>query len=269
MDHLQRLDACRPKKGVVPSPHLGRISSPLSSNLLVWRKRLRLHPDQEFAEYILNGLGQGFRIGFNHMTPRRSATRNMPSAMEHPEVVVRYLREEGKAGRLLGPFRPGQIPGLQVSRFGVIPKGRNTGKWRLITDLSFPKDYSINDGIDPTLCTLQYTSIDKIARAAHRVGSGALLAKADIKSAYRLVPVHPEDRLLLGVEWEGLHYIDAMLPFGLRSAPKIFTAVADALEWCIRQRGVTGINHYLDDFVIVAPPASDMCRRYLGLMQEV
>lgn len=191
----------------------------------------------------------------------------MPSAMEHPEVVACYLGEEGKAGRLLGPFWPKQIPGLQVSGFRVVPKGRNTGKWRLITDLSFPKDYSINDGIDPTLCTLQYTSINKIARAAHQVGSRALLAKADIKSAYRLVSVHLEDRLLLDVEWEGFHYIDKMLPLGLHSAPKIF-AVADALEWCIRQRRVTGINYYLDDFVIVAPPASDMCRRYLGLMQE-
>ena len=28
-----------------------------------------------------------------------------------------------------------------------------------------------------------------------RAGTGALLAKADIKSAYRLVPVHPDDRM--------------------------------------------------------------------------
>lgn len=48
-----------------------------------------------------------------------------------------------------------------------------------------------------------------------RAGTGALLAKADIKSAYRLVPVHPDDRMLLGVEWQGSHYIDGMLPFAL------------------------------------------------------
>jgi len=72
--------------------------------------------------------------------------------------------------------------------------------------------------------------VDKVAKAAQRLGPGALLAKVDIKSAYRLVPVHPDDRPLLGVMWKGAYYIDAMLPFGLRSAPKIFTAVADALE---------------------------------------
>ena len=49
------------------------------------------------------------------------------------------------------------------------------------------------------------------------------MAKVDIKNAYRLLPVHPEDRLLLGMEWQGQVYVDTALPFGLRSAPKIFT----------------------------------------------
>jgi len=65
------------------------------------------------------------------------------------------------------------------------------------------------------------------------------------------VPVHPDNRPLLGVMWKGVYYFDAMLPFGLRSAPKIFTAVADALEWCVHRRGVRGIDHYLDNFIIV------------------
>ena len=42
-----------------------------------------------------------------------------------------------------------------------------------------------------------------------------------------------------------------MLPLGLRLAPKIFTAVAKALEWCLRQRGVTDVDHYLDDYVTI------------------
>ena len=47
------------------------------------------------------------------------------------------------------------------------------------------------------------------------LGAGSLLAKIDIESAYRMVPVHPDDRPLLGVEWSGRIYCDAMLPFGL------------------------------------------------------
>ena len=47
-----------------------------------------------------------------------------------------------------------------------------------------------------------------------------------------------------------------MLPFGLRSAPKIFNAVADALNWCLQRAGICFLQHYLDDFIIVAPPNS-------------
>ena len=39
--------------------------------------------------------------------------------------------------------------------------------------------------------------------------------------------------------------IQYTLPFGLRSAPKIFNAVADALQWVVKQNGVTYLEHYL------------------------
>jgi len=41
------------------------------------------------------------------------------------------------------------------------------------------------------------------------------------------------------------------LPFGLRSAPKIFTALADVAEWIAKQAGVKRLMHYLDDFLVV------------------
>ena len=81
-----------------------------------------------------------------------------------------------------------------------------------------------------------------------------MLAKVDIEAAYRLVPVHPDDRLLQAMSWEGQTYVDPMLPFGLRSAPKIFIAIADALNWYLQWRGIPEVYHYLDDFIIIAPP---------------
>ena len=82
------------------------------------------------------------------------------------------------------------------------------------------------------------------------------LAKADIKAAYGMVPVHPDDQSLLGVLWDGRIYIDKMLPFGLRSAPIIFSAVADALQWILIQKHIPKLLHYLDDFILVAKSLS-------------
>ena len=193
----------------------------------------------------------------------------MLSAMQHPEQINEYLEKELRLGRMLGPFRDlGGLPPVHISRFGVIPKGHNTGKWRLITDLSFPPGNSVNDGIDPAICSLRYTTVEDVASVAAQLGPHTLMAKIDIESAYRLIPVHPEDRFLLGVNWRDQVYIDPMLPFGLRSAPKIFNAVADALEWCLRADGIRHVFHYLDDFVVLGAPGSDECSRALEKLRS-
>ena len=91
----------------------------------------------------------------------------------------------------------------------------------------------------------------------------------DIQNAYRNIPIHPDDRWLLGMIWEDTLYIDTALPFWLRSAPKIFTAVADAAEWIARQHGVRFIIHYLDDYLIIGAPNSDECREALAKLLEI
>jgi hypothetical protein len=60
-----------------------------------------------------------------------------------------------------------------------------------------------------------------------------------------------------------------MLPFGLRSAPKIFNAVADALHWHLHQSGIPLVYHYLDDFVIIGPPHSPQCAHSLVILDKV
>ena len=113
---------------------------------------------------------------------------------------------------------------------------------------------SVNDGIPPGYCSLRYPSIDMGIEQILDIGPGAQLSKLDIKDAYRIVPVHPDDWPLLGMQWKGQYFIDTRLPFGLRSAPKLFTALADAAQWLIQARGVKHCLHYLDDYFFVEPP---------------
>ena len=135
------------------------------------------------------------------------------------------------------------MPSLVVSRFGVIPKAGQSNKWRLIVDLSSPEGRSVNDGIRPEDCSLTYISVDNIAEYVKALGRGALLPKSDMKQAYRQVPVHPKDRAILG----------------LRLATLTFSALANALEWVVRQAGVRHFFHYIHDFVIIGPPPSPQC----------
>jgi len=124
---------------------------------------------------------------------------------------------------MLGPFpSTDHLPHLHISRFGVIPKGHNTGKFRLITDLSSPTGRSVNDGIDSELCSLVYTKVDEVVAQAAVRGRGALLAKVDIEAAYRLIPVHPQDRILQAVQWRGNTFCESDAALRIAICPENF-----------------------------------------------
>ena len=164
-----------------------------------------MHPDPQFAEYILAGIQYGFRIGFSRSACKlRDCGSNMISAMEHPQVVGDYLANE------IGLQRMNSIPSAALSSMQCHIK------WRLIVDLSSPQGFSVNDGIDKQTCSVSYVSIDDVVSCILELGQGAEMAKIYIKQAYRNIPVHPNDRGLLCVQWGGKVLVDKVLPFGLR-----------------------------------------------------
>ena len=247
---------------------LQKISSPLTDKLSSWEEYLQCHPDKQFRQFIIKGLEEGFHIGFNREHLCRSSSHNLLSCLDHPRVVQSYIEKECSLGRMVGPFPQGEPSGLHLSPFGVIPK-KAKDKWRLIVDLSAPRGASINDGISQPSSSLAYVTIDMIADWVRSLGRGTLLAKLDVQSAFRLIPVHPSDRLLLGMEWSKSWYVDTVLPFGLRSAPKLFNAISDAIQYMAWQQGVQHIAKYLDDFIILGPPDSPQCGLDLGTIIEL
>ena len=59
--------------------------------------------------------------------------------------------------------------------------------------LSFPEGGSVDDGINSEICSLHYVKVEDVAVELVKHGHGAAMAKVDIRSAYRTVPVHPQD----------------------------------------------------------------------------
>ena len=243
------------------------ITTPLVPS--AWRTMLISHPQPPLVHFFLHEISAGFRIGYNLPSiALKSAKKNMRSAYDHATVVADYLATELAEGRVVGPFPPSMIPSAHVSRFGVIPKSHQLNKWRLIIDLSHPHGKSVNDGVQKDLCSMAYISVDDAIRKIISLGKGTLLAKIDIKSAFRLIPVHPADRHLLAMEWQGSLYIDTCLPFGLRSAPKLFNVMADLLEWILLNQGVTFLLHYLDDFLTMGQSGTTVCQCNLDLLVQ-
>ena len=61
--------------------------------------------------------------------------------------------------------------------------------------MSSPWNHSVSNGISEELSSLSYISVDDVARVVALLGKNTLLGKIDIKSAYRMVLVQPEDRM--------------------------------------------------------------------------
>ena len=136
----------------------------------------------------------------------------MPSTRLWPGVIADYIAKELGKGRMIDPLLTSWRPLLYVNHLGLIPKGHNTWKFHLITDCSFPHGASVNDGISSDLVSLSYTTVDDMAEIVQEFGRGTLLAKMDIEAAYQLIPVHPQDCILKGKEWDGRVYVDPCLP---------------------------------------------------------
>ena len=96
-----------------------------------------------------------------------------------------------------------------------------------------------------------------------------MLAKMDVLQAHRNIPVAPEDKHLLGLQWNGQIYVDQVLPFGLCSALIIFSAIADALLWIMQNKGVSWGIHYIDNFLTAGAPGSQECQQNTLIMQSV
>lgn len=109
---------------------------------------------------------------------------------------------ELKEGRIIGPLDPEEYPFIHTNRFGVIPKS-TPGKWRLIVNLSSPEGGSVNDGIGDSWCSLSYVCVADAIRGITLYGRGALMVKVDICNAYSVVPIHPDNRWLIGMTWKG------------------------------------------------------------------
>ena len=217
--------------------------------------------DAKISQELVAGFVYGFRLHFQG-TQQGQFSSNLQSALQNPEIVDRKLAKEICEGRIRGPFVQPPFYNLKVSPLGVIPK-KQPGEYRMIHHLSFPSGGSVNDFIPSELCSVHYASVDDAVKMIKKLGPNCHLAKTDVRSAFRIIPVNPADYYLLGMHWKGNYYVDCCLPMGLASSCRTFEILSTALEWVARNKlNIPHIIHILDDFLIAAE-SFDTCKTSL------
>lgn len=167
-------------------------------------------------------------------------------------------------GRTAGPFREPPFPNFRTSPIALIPK-KAAGEFRLIQNLSAPQGNSVNTYIPQDKATVQYQTLQDAIKLLQKIGRGTLMVKTDIESAFRLIPVHPEDYHLLGFQWDGAFYYEKVMVMGCRSSCQIFEKFSSALHWIMEHKYTArGVVHILDDFFFTGIPNSTDCARDLS-----
>ena len=228
-------------------------------NVLRLGDLLRSHPNDDMVQYLILGFSHGFDIGFRGDFAFHTRPRNLLSAANAAAKVSIAIQRELSRGHTSGPFSSPPFSHTHCSPLGAAPKP--DGSVRLILDLSSPRGHSVNEGISPEEFTCKYSKFDDAVDIVVRLGAGCFLAKVDIRHAFRLCPVRPEQWYLLCYRWCDQYYVDTRLPFGSRSSPFIFNTFARVLAWIfIYVGGITFLVHYLDDFFFVNYTATS-CQR--------
>ena len=123
----------------------------------------------------------------------------------------------------------------------------------MIRHLSFRHGRSVNDFIPSEFCSVHYASVNDALRIIKKLGIGCTLAKTDVGSAFRIIPVHPKGYHLLGMKWRDEFYVDCCLSMGLASSCINFEKLSTAKEWMARNKlDIPHIINILDDFLIAA-----------------
>lgn len=85
--------------------------------------------------------------------------------------------------------------------------------------------------------------------------TGTLLPKADIKLAFRLLPIAPAAFNLLGSYFDYAIFFDKCHPMGCSLSCSYFEAFSTFLYWVLSfHSGSESVIHYLDDFLFVGLP---------------
>ena len=117
----------------VPS-YLSSLSPPTPIDIPILTSSLHDHPDRVSLDFLLKGLSQGFKIGFQgSRVPKEHP--NLISARNNRSIISNNILKEVKLGHTARPLTSPPFPNMQVYPNRVIPKKHST-EWRTIFQFS-------------------------------------------------------------------------------------------------------------------------------------
>ena len=231
--------------------------------------------NKEKTNYLVEGFRHGFSLHYEgNLTGVRREAPNLKLRVGSPVELWNKVMKEVQLGRYAGHFSQPPFDNYVQSPIGLVPKDKDL-KTRLIFHLSYPKSgESVNSGIPKEVCSVKYPDFDEAVKLCLKEGVGCSIAKSDMSSAFRHVPMRKDQWYLLvmkathPVSKETFYFVDKCLPFGSSISCAIFQKISDAIAFLVSVR-VHKLNiNYLDDYLFAAALKRE-CDRQVEIFLEV
>lgn len=133
-----------------------------SSPIKVTRVKSALvnYPDPQKALKLINDLEHRFKL--NYSGPRLPVNNEPYQIKGDLAIIAREkIMKEIELNRITGPFASSPFPTFRISPISLRPK-KSSSEYRLIHNFSYPppQNHSINDYIDQSYCSVNYSCID-------------------------------------------------------------------------------------------------------------
>ncbi|KAK6036610.1 reverse transcriptase [Cooperia oncophora] len=187
---------------------------------------LALEPSKLVSTTVLNG----YSLPLYSIPSKPANSGNRKSALMHKDFVNKEITELLSTGAIQ-EVSIGACNSLHVHPLSV-------GQ-RLVLDLSHLNKF----------LHVPKIKLDDISSIINALPEGGFMATFDLKAGYHHVRIAQNHTDLLGFHWEDKYYKFLCLPFGLSSAPYIFTKLLRSFIKVWRAQG-RGIAIYIDDGII-------------------
>ena len=181
--------------------------------------------DEARLARVLQYIAEGAAIGCKGQARKPSKCTNAPSAYEFGPQVTDAIAEWIAKGYAYGPVPIQEVP-VSAKISGIMVRPKPNGSVRVILNLSAPKGYSVNDGINKDDFPAKMSSTAAWLRVLNLAGRNCLITKTDWAAAYKHIHVRQDDTDLQWFEWCGMYFKELCLIFGSASSAGIFDDAA-------------------------------------------
>ena len=201
--------------------------------------RLRLFPlfwDRISSDQWIRDAVRGYKIEFKRDPIHYKLPNKRPFSRDEKECIsVEVGKLSGKGAIRRASFHPNQF----LSNLFTIPK--KGGELRPVINLN-PLNHFVE---------YHHFEMEGLTSLLDLIRPSDYMITMELKDAYLSVPIHADHSKYLRFEWESELWEFTCLPFGLSSAPRVFTKVMKPVIGKVRSQGIRSVI-YLDDMAMLS-----------------